>query len=115
RIDRAGQLLAALSYHGVLARGFALVRDAEGRMVRTAIAVSPGMRLDIEFSDAHVRAIAEAGEGTVSSPDKPKKQRSGGGGQGSLFGLWPISRTGRTVAGGPTRPAKPPGNVGPRR
>jgi exodeoxyribonuclease VII large subunit len=86
RIDRAGQLLAALSYHGVLARGFALVRDAEGRMVRSAIAVSPGMRLDIEFSDAHVRAIAEAGEGTVASPDKPKKQRSGGGGQGSLFG-----------------------------
>ena len=38
-----GQLLAALSYHGVLARGFALVRAAEsGDPVRSAAAVSAG-------------------------------------------------------------------------
>src|SRR5690242_8931918 len=49
RLDRAGQLLAALSYHGVLARGFALVRGAEGQPLRTAAAVASGMRLDIEF------------------------------------------------------------------
>ena len=42
RLERAGQLLAALSYHGVLARGFALVRAEDGRPLRAAAAVSPG-------------------------------------------------------------------------
>ena len=35
RAERGGQLLAAFSYRGVLARGFALVRDAAGRPLRT--------------------------------------------------------------------------------
>jgi hypothetical protein len=39
RLERAGQLLAALSYHGVLARGFALVRAEDGRPLRAAAAV----------------------------------------------------------------------------
>jgi exodeoxyribonuclease VII large subunit len=86
RVERAGQLLAALSYHGVLARGFALVRDQAGQTVRTAAAIVPGMRLDIEFTDAHIPAIAEGGGDALSgSPGKAKKPRSGGG-QGSLFG-----------------------------
>src|SRR5205823_3001787 len=61
RLERAGQLLAALSYHGVLARGFALVRGPEGQPLRTAAAVAPGIGLDIEFQDGHVRARAETG------------------------------------------------------
>ncbi|TMJ31434.1 MAG: exodeoxyribonuclease VII large subunit, partial [Alphaproteobacteria bacterium] len=56
-LDRAGQVLAALSYQGVLARGFALVRGPEGRPLRAAAAVSPGLRLDIEFADGHVGAV----------------------------------------------------------
>ncbi|MBO0755533.1 MAG: exodeoxyribonuclease VII large subunit, partial [Bradyrhizobiaceae bacterium] len=86
RLERAGQLLAALSYHGVLARGFALVRDKGGKTVRTAAAVSPGMRLDIEFTDGHVPAVANGGD--KSRPPgaaKTKTPRSGGEGQGNLF------------------------------
>src|SRR5499427_2012003 len=60
KLERAGQMLAALSYQGVLARGFALVRDPDGRPLRTAAAVSPGLRLDIEFTDGHVGAVAES-------------------------------------------------------
>jgi len=88
RVERAGQLLGALSYHGVLARGFALVRDGDGKTVRSAVAVAPGMRLDIEFSDGRVAAIAEGGGGEtpIATPAKPKVPRAGGGGQGSLFG-----------------------------
>jgi exodeoxyribonuclease VII large subunit len=88
RVERAGQLLGALSYHGVLARGFALVRDQEGKTVRAAAAVSPGMRLDLEFTDGRVPAIAEGGGAKASpaTPAKPKKPASGSGGQGSLFG-----------------------------
>jgi exodeoxyribonuclease VII large subunit len=92
RLRGAGQLLAAFSYRGVLARGFALVRDGEGHPLRAAASVGGGMRLDIEFSDGRVAAVAE-GE-TSPAPAKPKpapkqKLRGGGdkpGGQGSLFG-----------------------------
>ncbi len=41
RVTHSGQLLAALSYRGVLARGFALVRDAEGHAVHAAASVGP--------------------------------------------------------------------------
>jgi exodeoxyribonuclease VII large subunit len=85
-LERWGQLLAAFSYHGVLARGFALVRDVQDKPLRAAAAVSPGMHLKIEFADGHVPAIAGTGDirAPVVSPNKPKKG-SGGGGQGSLF------------------------------
>jgi exodeoxyribonuclease VII large subunit len=95
RLRSAGQLLAAFSYRGVLARGFALVRDGAGRPLRSAAAVSGGTRLEIEFSDGRVGAVAD-GEApaapSVPSRAKPRPrggQGSGGqgpGGQGSLFG-----------------------------
>ena len=56
RLRSAGQLLAAFSYRGVLARGFALVRDGEGHPLRSAAAVGSRMRLEIEFSDGRVGA-----------------------------------------------------------
>src|SRR6202142_4186484 len=39
RVAHSGQLLGALSYRGVLARGFALVRDAGGHAVHTAAGI----------------------------------------------------------------------------
>jgi exodeoxyribonuclease VII large subunit len=68
RLERAGQLLAALSYHGVLARGFALVRADGGAPLRTAAAVGAGMRLDIEFADGHVGATADGGDRMSADP-----------------------------------------------
>jgi exodeoxyribonuclease VII large subunit len=107
RLERAGQLLTALSYHGVLARGFALVR-AGGQPLRTAAAVSPGLRLDIEFADGHIGATAggagtggatperatggvvpggarPAAERSAADPVRPKLRRGDNPGQGSLF------------------------------
>jgi exodeoxyribonuclease VII large subunit len=89
RLLSAGQLLAAYSYRGVLARGFALVRDGDGRPLRTAAAVGAGMRLDIEFSDGRVRATADSEHATQPSTKVKPRMRGGGegsGGQGSLFG-----------------------------
>src|SRR2546430_7605873 len=60
RVAHSGQLLGALSYRGVLARGFALVRDEQGHAVHTAASVGPGARLDLEFSDGRVAATADA-------------------------------------------------------
>jgi len=44
----------------VLARGFALVRDAAGQPLFAAAAITPGDLLDIEFSDGRVGARAQA-------------------------------------------------------
>ena len=91
----AGQLLAAFSYRGVLARGFALVRDGKGRPLRSAAAVSSRMRLEIEFSDGRVAAVADGEAPAAPSAALRAKPRLRGGqgpggqssgGQGSLFG-----------------------------
>jgi exodeoxyribonuclease VII large subunit len=60
RITHHGQLLTALSYRGVLARGFALVRDAGGHPVHSAAAVGPHARLSVEFADGNVGVTADA-------------------------------------------------------
>ena len=78
RLRSAGQLLAAFSYRGVLARGFALVRDGEGHPLRAAAAVSGGMRLDIEFADGRVGAVAD-GEATAAPAPRAKPRPRGGG------------------------------------
>jgi len=90
RAEHAKQLLTAFSYREVLKRGFALVRDAEGRPLQTAAAVAAGSRLEIEFSDGRVRATADGGGGapSIAPEPKPRSRKSGGGSsdQGSLFG-----------------------------
>jgi exodeoxyribonuclease VII large subunit len=80
-------LLDALSYRGVLARGFALVRDRERRPLRSATEVSPGLALDIEFADGRVPARAEGAPTTFAPPRIPKTRKRGGfdPGQGNLF------------------------------
>jgi exodeoxyribonuclease VII large subunit len=80
RVLSLAKLVEAFSYHKVLDRGFALVRDAAGLPVRSAAAVAAGDSLDIELADGHLPAVATGGA--------PKKKGGGGkgGGQGSLFG-----------------------------
>jgi exodeoxyribonuclease VII large subunit len=88
RVERAGRLLAAVSYRAVLARGFALARNVSGKPLRNAAAIEVGLRFDIEFSDGRVRALSEArsiAPAAESLPARPRR-RSGGEGQGSLFG-----------------------------
>jgi exodeoxyribonuclease VII large subunit len=96
RLDAVTQLLASLSYQRILQRGFALVRDAGGRTVRSVTMVSKGARLDIEVADGRFPAdVSAAGSGRqpappgrLSAPEaRPARSRSrdGGGQQGSLF------------------------------
>jgi len=85
-LERAGQLLAALSYQGVLRRGFALVRDARAQPLRSALAVTVGAKLDIEFADGRVGATADRSDAAPAPPPRPRRRRSiVGEGQGSLF------------------------------
>jgi exodeoxyribonuclease VII large subunit len=94
RVAHSGQLLAALSYRGVLARGFALVRDEQGLPVHAATAIGPGARLELEFADGRVAATADADRPAATSPttsvaSEPKpatpKRVAKPVGQGSLF------------------------------
>jgi len=88
RYERAAQLLTAFSYRGVLARGFALVRDKAGRPLRTAASVTAGMPIDIEFADGRLgaRAEREPFRATPSlEPAKPRRRRDSSSDQGSLF------------------------------
>jgi exodeoxyribonuclease VII large subunit len=87
RCERDGQLLAAFSYRGVLARGFALIRDAAGQPLHSAVAAVAGMPIQIEFSDGRVGARVD-GASSADKPDeplKPRAKRGGGPGQGDLF------------------------------
>ena len=92
-LERHAGLLAALSHHGVLARGFALVRDLEGRPLRTAAAASAALRLDVEFSDGRVRAHTEGSPAMATPANQPlvlrsrsRRRRAAAEGQGNLFG-----------------------------
>jgi exodeoxyribonuclease VII large subunit len=87
RLERADSLLTAFSYRNVLERGFALVRDGAGQPLHSAAAVAAGVRLDIEFADGRVGAVAE-GEAKMRPAPQPRPRKAGGGdagGQGQLF------------------------------
>ena len=93
RLTAHAQMLDALSYQGVLKRGFALVRDSEGRALRQAQGLAPASRISIEFADGIVAAETLAPDGGAGArPVQPRDLRpaqrrsdAGGGNQGSLF------------------------------
>jgi exodeoxyribonuclease VII large subunit len=91
RLAQLEQLRQSLGHASVLARGFALVRDEENRLIRAAAAVAAGQRLRLQFADGEIPAEALAeGEGPLGSP-APEKPRAAparkrkNDGQGSLF------------------------------
>ncbi len=85
-LDAHGKLLASLSYQAVLSRGYALVRDEAGIMIRSAATVAPGAHLEIEFADGRIDAEARGGGHQEAAPAKAGSAKTPGkSGQGSLF------------------------------
>jgi exodeoxyribonuclease VII large subunit len=83
RIESYGKLLRSYSYAQVLERGFAVVRDAEARLLTSAAAAKPGLGLAIEFRDGSVAATVG---GSSSAAPKPRPAKGGGDDpQGSLL------------------------------
>jgi len=79
-----------MSYRGVLSRGFALVRDESQKPLWRASEVRQAQRLEIEFADGKIDAIAGGPVGPPMTPPpllprrrtRPDKNSEG---QGSLF------------------------------
>ena len=80
RVETAARLLEGYSYRGVLARGYAVVRDQRERPLTSAAEVKSGTALSLEFHDG--RAAARA-----AGKPRPRKVKpeSDGGGQASLL------------------------------
>jgi exodeoxyribonuclease VII large subunit len=87
-LDRLAGLLESYSYQRVLARGFALVRDANDQPVTAAAAVEPGSELVLQFKDGEVSTVAASGPGGKPGRAAAAKPRAANGGkdrQGSLL------------------------------
>jgi exodeoxyribonuclease VII large subunit len=62
RLGSEAKLLETLSYQATLKRGYALVRDASGRLLRTADTARGAPHLRITFADGDVAARADGGK-----------------------------------------------------
>jgi exodeoxyribonuclease VII large subunit len=86
RLAALARLLGTLGYRQTLARGYAVVRGEGDAVLTQAAALAPGDRLEIEFSDGRVPAVA--GEGGGGAGRAGRGRRPGGAppeGQGRLF------------------------------
>jgi len=88
RVDQIGKLLESYSFHSVLSRGFALVRDQDGQPVLAAAGARSGDTLSIEFADGRIGAKVTEASTTAPrpAPATPSRSKDGGSGnQGSLL------------------------------
>ena len=78
KLAQPAKLLESLSYRNVLARGFAVIYDAEGRAIKTAASMAPGAAVAIEMQDGRRQAQIEGSDGVprrAASPTKKKAER----------------------------------------
>ncbi|KAA5801682.1 exodeoxyribonuclease VII large subunit [Alkalicaulis satelles] len=86
-----GARLNSVSHKGVLARGYALVTDEQGKLVRHGAALNDGQAVTLEFQDTKRGAVIGARAADSSprpAPQKPRpkaKPKPPPAGQGSLF------------------------------
>ena len=80
-LNQSGKLLLSLSYKSVLARGYAVIKDAAGNLVHEQAALSPGDSVAIEFADGAVGATIAGSPPLRKKPKLPADPPS----QESLF------------------------------
>ena len=81
RLVRAGKLLDAYSYQGVLERGYALVQTEAGEVVRSKAKVKAGEGVTLTFADGKRKAVIDGKTAKKKKPSKPKPAAP----QGDLF------------------------------
>lgn len=82
KLSATEQLFVALNYTAVLARGFALVRDAQNSPVRSVGGAPGGAMLSVEFADGTVAVTVNGKSPPRSAPPARKPSATG---QGGLF------------------------------
>jgi exodeoxyribonuclease VII large subunit len=85
RVTQTERLLSTLSHQAVLERGFVLVSDTNGVLLKRAAEVSPGTALRLRFADGTANAVATSSDGRAKTPPKTQPKAKEPGGQGSLF------------------------------
>jgi exodeoxyribonuclease VII large subunit len=84
KLTSLAQLLGTLGYRSVLARGFALVRDVNGRPLRRVAELEPGDRMSLQFADGYMPAVAGEAPGRLR-PAPRRTARPASASQESLF------------------------------
>lgn len=85
RVAALGRMLETLNFQEVLKRGFALVRDGEGRVISSQAAL-PETPVTLQFHDGEAKVQRVAGrKGASPVSRKAKKQASSSDAQGSLL------------------------------
>ncbi|MGB3539856.1 MAG: exodeoxyribonuclease VII large subunit [Mesorhizobium sp.] len=87
RLTQADRLLSTLklSEQAILERGYALVLDASGELVKRAAEVKAGEALELRFADGAAAAIATGSASAAKPAPKPAAKARDAGRQGSLF------------------------------
>ncbi len=87
RLNRASGLLDAYSYQGVLQRGYALVTDEHGKVIRSKDTPSSGDKVKLTFADGERAAVidGQSSEPVKSKPRLKPKPAKPNFGQGDLF------------------------------
>ena len=80
-LAQAGKLLDSLSYKSVLARGYAVIKDAEGGLIHERQGLLPGTPIAIEFADGEVGATI-SGSPVIKRKPRPQSDKDS---QESLF------------------------------
>lgn len=83
----SARLLQSLGYKGVLARGYALIRNQAGEVISGSHAAKPGAAVNIKFADGEVGAVIAGKPSAKPGPAKPKPGKpkpDAPGGQGSF-------------------------------
>ena len=84
RLDGIWSLVRSLGPEAVLSRGYALVRDGNGTLIRGVAQAGPGGAIDIQFADGHLSATV-AGESGAQKALRPSPKRAAPPAQGDLF------------------------------
>lgn len=73
-LGQRARLLDSYSYKGVLERGFVLVTDEEGGVVRRRADATAGQAVELRFADDTVAAVIGSGDGEAPKPTAPAKR-----------------------------------------
>ena len=70
-VDAAARQLEAMSYRGVLRRGFSVTRGADGQILRSAGGVRPRQRVETELADGKFASRVVADDDTAEGDSRP--------------------------------------------